>query len=64
MGHIMSTKRPKRDGNMNIDIQNQCMLSKWLYELINEQGIWQDLLKRKYMQDKTIGHIKRKPGDL
>jgi hypothetical protein len=40
------------------------MLSKWLYELINEQGIWQDLLKRKYMQDKTIGHIKRKPGDL
>jgi hypothetical protein len=23
----------------NIDIQNQCLLSKWLYKLINEQGI-------------------------
>jgi hypothetical protein len=48
---------------MNIDIQNQCLLSKWLYKLINEQGIWQDLLRRKYMQDKALGQIQRKLGD-
>jgi hypothetical protein len=27
-------------GIMNIDVQNRCMLSKWLYKLINENGIW------------------------
>jgi hypothetical protein len=40
--------QPKDQGGMgimNIDIQNQCLLSKWLYELINEQGIWQELPK-------------------
>jgi hypothetical protein len=40
--------QPKDQGGMgimNIDIQNQCLLSKWLYELINEQGIWQELAK-------------------
>jgi hypothetical protein len=34
--------QPKDQGGMgimNIDIQNQWLLSKWLYELINEQGI-------------------------
>jgi hypothetical protein len=40
---------------MNIDIQNQCLLSKWLYKLINEQGMWQGLLRKKYMQDRAIG---------
>jgi hypothetical protein len=29
-------------GIMNIDIQNQCLLGKWLYKSINEKGIWQD----------------------
>jgi hypothetical protein len=42
---------------MNIDIQNQCLLSKWLYKLINEKGTWQDLLKKKYMRGKPIGQV-------
>jgi hypothetical protein len=63
MGHTLPTKRPGRMGIMNIDIQNQCLLSKWWYKLMNEQGIWQDLLRRKYMQDKAIGQIRRKPED-
>jgi hypothetical protein len=42
---------------MNIDVQNQCMLSNWLYKLINENGIWQELLKRKYMSNKSIGQV-------
>jgi hypothetical protein len=35
--------QPKDYGGMrimNIDVQNRCMLSKWLYKLINENGIW------------------------
>jgi hypothetical protein len=34
--------QPKDQGGvgiMNIDIQNQCLLSKWWYKLMNEQGI-------------------------
>jgi hypothetical protein len=45
-------------GIMNVDIQNQCLLSKCLYKLLNEQGIWQDLLKREYMKDKALGQRK------
>jgi hypothetical protein len=44
-------------GIMNTDIQNHCLLSKWMYKLINKQGIWQHLLLRKYMQDKALGQI-------
>jgi hypothetical protein len=32
-------------------------MSKWFYKLINEQGICQDLLRNKYMQNKAIGQI-------
>jgi hypothetical protein len=47
--------QPKDQGGMgimNIDIQNQCLLTKWVYKLINENGMWQELLRRKYVQDK------------
>jgi hypothetical protein len=30
---------------------------------MNEQGIWQDLLRQKYMQDKAIRQTRRKLGD-
>jgi hypothetical protein len=44
-------------------VQNRCLLSKWLFKLINEEGVWQDLLRRKYVQDGTIAQVQRKPGD-
>jgi hypothetical protein len=58
--------QPKDQGGlgiMNIVIQNQCLLSKWLYKLINEKGMWQDVLRNKYMKNKPIGEIQRKPRD-
>jgi hypothetical protein len=45
---------------MNIAVQNECLLSKWPYKLIKEKGIWQDLLRNKYMHNKPIGQIQRK----
>lgn len=33
---------------MNIDVQNKYLLSKWLFKLLNEEGLWQNLLRRKY----------------
>lgn len=58
--------QPKDQGGLgiqNIDIQNQCLLSKWLFKLINEDGLWQNILRRKYLKSQTISHVQRKPGD-
>jgi hypothetical protein len=41
-------------GILNLDLQNKCLLSKWLFKLLNEDGLWQDILKKKYLQNK--GH--------
>ena len=50
-------------GILNLEIQNVCLLSKWLYKLINEDGVWQELLRKKYLKNKTISEVKWKPGD-
>ncbi len=39
--------RPKDQGGLgvhNFDIKNSCLLSKWLFQLFNGEGLWQDLL--------------------
>ena len=38
----------------NLDLQNKHLLSKWLLKLYNEDGIWQELLRNKYIKDKTL----------
>ena len=46
--------QPKEIGGLaikNLDIQNRCLLSKWLFKLINEEGIWQSLLRNKYLKN-------------
>jgi hypothetical protein len=57
--------RPKDQGGLGIldpKIQNKCLLSKWLFSLINEDGAWQQLIRSKYLGDKSITQVK-KPGD-
>jgi hypothetical protein len=49
-------------GILNIDVQNRCLLSKWLFKLINEEEVWQDLLRRKYVKDGAIAQIQKKAG--
>jgi hypothetical protein len=38
-------------------------LSKWLYKLLNEDGVWQELLQNKYLRQKTLSEVKAKPTD-
>jgi hypothetical protein len=38
---------------LDLDIQNKCLLSKWLFKLINEEGMWPDILRKKYLKNKT-----------
>ena len=58
--------QPKYQGSLgtqNLDIQNKCLLSKWLFKLLNEDGMWQELLRNKYIKDKTLGSCVKKPTD-
>jgi hypothetical protein len=47
----------------NLEIQNQALLSKRLFKLLNEDGLWQTILRNKYLAGQTIGKVDRKPGD-
>jgi hypothetical protein len=50
-------------GIIDLDIQNKCLLSKWIIKLINEDGLWQQLLKNKYLKGRTLSQVDRKKGD-
>ena len=36
----------------------------WLCKLTNEDGVWQELIRKKYLKNKTISEVKWKPGDF
>jgi hypothetical protein len=41
----------------NLDTQSSCLLGKWLFKLLTEEGTWQLLLKRKYLSNKTLAQV-------
>jgi hypothetical protein len=58
--------RPKDQGGLGIIdlwIQNKCLISKWLFKLLNEEGIWQTLLRNKYLSSKCLSQVQIKPRD-
>ena len=58
--------RPKDQGGLGIEIigiKNKCLLSKWLFKLLTEEGVWQELLHNKYIGDKTLARLESKPND-
>jgi hypothetical protein len=58
--------RPKDQGGLGIldlETQNKCLLSKWLFNLFNGDGHWQQLIKNKYLGNKTLTQVRKKPGD-
>jgi hypothetical protein len=58
--------RPKDQGGLGIDVldvKNSCLLSKWMFKIINEEGMWQELLCNKYLKTKTIVEVQAKPTD-
>jgi hypothetical protein len=50
-------------GILDLDLQNKCLLSKWLFRLINEVGVWQTILRNKYLKNRTITQVQHQPGD-
>ena len=58
--------RPKDQGGLGIhdlQIKNTALLSKWLFKLLTEDGVWQTLLKRKYIGTSALSQVYWKPGD-
>jgi len=50
-------------GILDLETQNKCLLSKWLFKLFNEEGLWQQVLRNKYVKDKCLSQIEKRPGD-
>src|SRR3954470_18767274 len=58
--------RPRDQGGLGIevlDIKNKCLLSKWLFKLLNEEGVWQKLLHKKYLVNETLSQAQPKSTD-
>jgi hypothetical protein len=56
--------RPKDQGGLGIEvleIKNRNLLIKWLFKLLNEEGMWQELLQNKYLKNKNLAQVEAKP---
>ncbi|WVZ54247.1 hypothetical protein U9M48_005072 [Paspalum notatum var. saurae] len=38
-------------------------IKKWLFKLCNEDGIWQQLIHNKYLKNKTLSQVEKRPRD-
>ena len=58
--------RPKDQGGLGVhdlDVKNKALLGKWIFKLLTEEGVWQTLLRRKYVSSQALSQIYWKPGD-
>ena len=58
--------RPKDQGGLGIEVlelKNRCLLSKWLFKFLNEEGVWQELINNKYLQWRSLSQVTARPFD-
>jgi hypothetical protein len=58
--------QPKDQGGLGIedlDIKNKCLISKWLYKMLHEDGVCQELLHNKYLNNKTLSQVEVNSND-
>jgi hypothetical protein len=56
----------QRSGGLGVHdlaVKNSALLGKWLFKLLTEDGVWQTLLKRKYVGTKALSQVLWRPGD-
>ena len=47
-----------------MEVKNRCLLSKWLYRLlVEDEGMWIQILRNKYLHTKTLAQVTPKPTD-
>jgi hypothetical protein len=58
--------QPKDQGGLGIldlNTKNTALLSKWLYKLLTSDGMWQQILRNKYVGTKPLAQAQWKIGD-
>ena len=50
-------------GVLDLEVMNIALLSKWLWKLFNEDGLWQQILRAKYLKKDTLCQVVKKSGD-
>jgi hypothetical protein len=58
--------RPKDRGGLGIDVlelKNKSLLCKWLFKILNEDGVWQELLTNRYLHSKSLSQVTSQPSD-
>lgn len=62
-GPVQTLCHPKDQGGFGIHdlkIKNIALLSKWLYRLLTKDGIWQQLIKNKYLGSQPLSQVQWK----
>lgn len=49
-------------GIKNLKHLNISLMSKWWWKLKNEKGVWQDIIRKKYLQKKNIHDVSHTPS--
>jgi hypothetical protein len=52
--------RPKHQGDLGIEVlglKNKCLLSKWLFKLLTEEGMWHEILHTKHLKNKILSQV-------
>src|SRR4051812_37762901 len=62
MGGDLSSQRAGGLGVTNIDLKNISLLCKWVWKLENEDGMWQEMIKVKYLRKKTLTQCRPSPA--
>jgi hypothetical protein len=55
--------RPKDQGGLGIEVlelKNKCLLSKWLFKILTEEVMWQQLITNKYLNNQTLAQVEVK----
>lgn len=50
-------------GVLDLELMNISLLCKWLWKLENEEGVWQEILRKKYLSKQTLSQVESGPGN-
>jgi hypothetical protein len=50
-------------GVLDLQKMNEALLAKWIWRLENSSGLWQSIVKSKYVKNKPIISVKKRPSD-
>ena len=57
---------PKSQGGLgilNLEYMNDALLTKWLWNIENSNGLWQKIIAKKYIKGKTLISVKQRHND-